>query len=104
MIHPCVIVWDECQGLKNEGSTQTQIARAYSEIPDKEITMDQLGKHPTWTKDLAIPLPDNKFRAPNTWQLFSSATPFTTVAEAKTYALATRARVSAESFTGYKGD
>jgi hypothetical protein len=104
VIHPCVIVWDECQGLKNEGSTQTQIARAYSEIPDKEITMDQLGKHPTWTKDLAIPLPDNKFRAPNTWQLFSSATPFTTVAEAKTYALATRARVSAESFTGYKGD
>lgn len=113
VIHPCFIVWDECQGLKNEGSTQTQIARAYSEIPDKDIDFGSVGKHPTWKEENMQRLDAEnrfgdivatKFKAPNTWQLFSSATPFTTVAEAKTYALATRARISAESFTGYKGD
>lgn len=110
VIHPAVIIWDECQGLKNEGSTQTQIARAYSRIPDKKIPKEQandntFNQHPTW-KDEAnrTVLSGGDVLVPNTWQLFSSATPFTTVNEAKTFALATRARVGAENMRGYKGD
>jgi len=104
-IHPCVIVWDECQSLKNTGSTQTEIARAYSRIADKKLEDDSLlHKHPCWTLDHCTPLPESKWAAPNTWQLFSSATPFTTVEEAKTFALATRAEVGSEDMVGYKGD
>lgn len=104
-IHPCVIVWDECQSLKNTGSTQTEIARAYSRIPDKYIPEDEpMPKHPTWIEPHIKKLPNNKVSMPNTWQLFSSATPFTTVEEAKTFALATRAEVGSEDMVGYKGD
>jgi hypothetical protein len=106
-IHPCVIVWDECQALKNTGSTQTEIARAYSRIADKKITEADMVKHPCWTVDnCKLIHGDNSlnYLAPNTWQLFSSATPFTTVEEAKTFALATRAEVGSEDMVGYKGD
>jgi hypothetical protein len=59
LIYPGVIVWDECQILKNSGSTQHKIAASYNELA-------------------------------NTYQIFSSATPFTRVAEAKCFAVATR--------------
>lgn len=108
-IHPCVIVWDECQSLKNTGSTQTEIARAYSRIADKKITEADMVKHPCWIDKHCQPIFDKnnvstQLLAPNTWQLFSSATPFTTVEEAKTFALATRAEVGSEDMAGYKGD
>ncbi len=53
-MHPKGINWDECQGLKNESSQQHKIGLAYSRI-----------------------------RKPKTFQVFSSATPFTRVIEAK---------------------
>jgi len=34
MIHPVVIIWDECQGLKNEDSTQSKIAVSFSDLPN----------------------------------------------------------------------
>lgn len=34
MLHPCVIIWDECQALKNEGSTQHDIAAALNDVPN----------------------------------------------------------------------
>lgn len=64
MIHPPVVLWDECQALKNEGSTQHQIAAAYNDIAD------------------------------NTTQIFISATPFTRVIEAKCFAVSTRKAIS----------
>lgn len=64
MIHPPVVLWDECQALKNEGSTQHQIAAAYNDI------------------------------AENTTQIFISATPFTRVIEAKCFAVSTRKPIS----------
>jgi hypothetical protein len=64
-INPCVIVWDECQALKNEDSTQAQIAAAYNDLP---------------------PMCD-------TYQLFVSATPFTRVCEAKCWAVSTRRNI-----------
>ena len=33
-LHPCVVVWDECQALKNEGSIQHQIACALNDMPN----------------------------------------------------------------------
>lgn len=59
-INPCVILWDECQALKNESSTQHQIAVSFDEIEK------------------------------NTVQVFMSATPFTKVIEAKCFAISTR--------------
>lgn len=59
-ISPTVIFWDESQSLKNECTTQHNIASSYNEIPA------------------------------NTWQLFISATPFTRVCEAKCFCVATR--------------
>lgn len=64
MIHPPVVLWDECQALKNEGSTQHAIAAAYNDIPD------------------------------HTTQIFISATPFTRVTEAKCFAVGTRKQIS----------
>lgn len=64
-INPCVIVWDECQALKNDGSTQHQIAAAYNDLPD----------------------------FCDTYQLFVSATPFTRVCEAKCWAVSTRRNI-----------
>lgn len=34
MIHPVIIIWDECQGLKNEGSVQSKIAVSFSDLPN----------------------------------------------------------------------
>ena len=61
-IHPAIIIWDECQVVKNEGSTQSKIAQAYNDIKSTQ----------------------------HTWQIFSSATPFTRVSEAKCFAVATK--------------
>lgn len=60
LIHPRLIIWDECQCIKNEDSQQSRIAQAFNDISDY------------------------------TFQLFSSATPFTRVIEAKCFCVATR--------------
>ena len=59
-IQPCVVEWDECQALKNEGSQQHQIA----------CSMNDMGRY-------------------KPKQVFISATPFTKVSEAKCFAVAT---------------
>lgn len=59
-IQPAVIIWDECQALKNAGSQQHQIACA----------INDMGK---WQPK----------------QVFVSATPFTKVSEAKCFAVST---------------
>lgn len=63
-LNPVVILWDECQALKNEGSIQHQIAASFN--------------------SLDVP----------TWQVFISATPFTRVSEAKCFACSTRKTIS----------
>ena len=63
-IHPVVVLWDESQALKNDGSTQHQIGAAFNEIPT------------------------------NTWQVHISATPFTRVCEARCFAVGTRKIIS----------
>lgn len=60
MMHPVVILWDECQALKNEDSTQHKIAASYN--------------------DLGLP---------ETYQVFISASPFTRISEGKCFAVAT---------------
>lgn len=60
-VHPLVILWDECQALKNTNSQQSEIAQAFNNINDVE-----------------------------TFQIFFSATPFMRVCEAKCFAVATR--------------
>jgi len=60
-VHPLIILWDECQILKNTGSQQSALAQAFNEIND-----------------------------PETYQIFFSATPFLRVCEAKCFAVATR--------------
>ena len=60
-IFPVVIIWDECQALKNHWSQQSSIAQSYNDI-DTE----------------------------NTYQLFVSATPFVRVSEAKCFVVASR--------------
>lgn len=64
VISPCVILWDESQALKNEGSVQHEIACAFNNIKS------------------------------NTYQLFISATPFTRVSETKCFCVATRKPIS----------
>jgi hypothetical protein len=64
MLNPVVVFWDECQALKNDTSSQHNIAAAFNNI-----------KSPTH-------------------QLFISATPFTRVSEAKCFAVATRKNIS----------
>lgn len=56
-LHPLLIIWDECQSVKNEGSLQTEVAQSATNI-----------NHPM-------------FR-----QVYASATPFVKVSEAKTIA------------------
>jgi hypothetical protein len=74
MMNPVVILWDECQALKNEGSSQHKIGVAF-----------------------------NNLKTP-TYQIFISATPYTRVCEAKCFAVSTRKNVkdtlglSADSF------
>ena len=58
-MQPAVIIWDECQALKNEGSTQHQIAASLNDVKPPVV------------------------------QVFVSATPFTRVYEAKCFAVAT---------------
>jgi hypothetical protein len=60
-IYPIVVVWDECQALKNEGSEQSKIGQAYNEIQDDRIL-----------------------------QFFLSATPMSRVTHGKCFAVATR--------------
>lgn len=73
-INPCVILWDECQALKNDDSTQHKIAAAFNDLKTEE-----------------------------TYQLFVSATPFTRVSEAKCFAVSTRRDISHLGFpTGTK--
>jgi hypothetical protein len=59
-INPILMIWDESHALKNLDSQQSQIGQAYNDILD------------------------------NTWQIFSSATPYTRVIEAKCFAVSTR--------------
>ena len=60
-IYPIVILWNECQALKNQGSQQSQIAQSYNEIDDDNI-----------------------------YQCFISATPGTRVNEFKCVSVASR--------------
>lgn len=60
-VYPCIIIWDECQILKNEDTTQSRIAQSYNEIVSAF-----------------------------TFQIFSSATPFVRVADAKCFSVSTR--------------
>lgn len=60
-VHPLIILWDECQILKNTDSRQSQLAQAFNDI-----------------------------NTPETIQIFFSATPFLRVCEAKCFAVATR--------------
>lgn len=71
-LNPVVIIWDECQALKNEGSIQHKIAVSFNDIESP------------------------------TWQLFISATPFTRVCEAKCFAVATRKNISDTLGTVYQ--
>ena len=57
-VYPVVLLLDECQAVKNEGSTQSQIIQAFAEIKT----------HDTYT-------------------VFISATPFTKVSEAKSFVI-----------------
>lgn len=60
-IHPCVFVLDECQAAKNEQSTQSKIVCSIANINDSNVHV-----------------------------IFSSATPFTKVSEAKYFVLNAR--------------
>jgi len=71
MINPVVLFLDECQAVKNEDSTQHKIITAFSKIESP------------------------------TAQVFISATPFTRVSEAKSFAIATRKDIS--HITGIPG-
>lgn len=71
-INPVMIIWDECQSLKNAGSTQHKIAAAFN--------------------DLDVPV------GKETLQLFVSATPYSRVSDAKCFAVATRADISSLGF------
>lgn len=58
LLHPCLFIIDECQKAKNEKAQQTQIITSISEIKSKQV-----------------------------YTIFSSATPFTRVTEAKAFVL-----------------
>lgn len=62
-IHPLIVIWDECQSLKNEGSEQTKVAVAFQKLLETN---------------------------PQIIQIFSSATPFSRVSQAKVFAIATQ--------------
>lgn len=63
-MHPCILVLDECQELKNDGSEKSQIIDAFNEIDYKHYG--------------------------ETYQIYSSASPFAKVASAKRFCVATR--------------
>ncbi len=79
LTHPVFIVWDECHKLKNERSIQSQISHAANNI--KYI-------HPVTQKPAFIQ------------QLFMSASPFSRVFHAKSFAVATKKPIA----TGYGGN
>jgi len=64
-IHPLIVLWDECQALKNLDSQQSQIGQAFNDIKGVE-----------------------------TIQVFFSATPYMRICEAKCFTVATRLRTS----------
>jgi len=64
-VHPLIILWDECQILKNTGSQQSQLAQAFNEINE-----------------------------PETIQIYFSATPFLRVCEAKCFAVSATSSVA----------
>jgi len=63
IVFPMLLLLDECQILKNTDSQQSQIIQGYNDLVNEE-----------------------------TYQVYSSATPFTRVVEAKCFAVATRKR------------
>lgn len=70
-IYPAIILWDECQGLKNKKAIQSKIAASYNDI-------DTL----------------------NTRQIYFSATPFTTVEESRNFVVACKLHSKKASFSG----
>lgn len=64
IVHPCIVIWDECQGLKNIDSIQSRIAQRLCEVEEKT----------------GSPV----------FQISMSATPFTRVCEGKHFALSTK--------------
>lgn len=71
LVHPALIIWDECHKLKNEGSIQSKISQATNNLD----YIFPFGKEPKKTKIL---------------QLFMSASPFSRVVHAKAFACATK--------------
>jgi hypothetical protein len=63
-VYPICIIWDECQALKNEDSMQSIIGQSYNDVKNQR-----------------------------TIQIYSSATPFTSVSEAKCFAVATKLEI-----------
>lgn len=72
MIHPCLVIWDECHKLKNEDSIQSKVAQACNNL------------------DYVHPFTKKKARI---IQLFMSASPFSRVAHAKAFACACKHRI-----------
>jgi hypothetical protein len=70
-VNPVVLIWDECQSLKNSTSEQHKIACALN---------DFVLEH----------LKENHHQVSKLLQIFASATPFTRVSEAKCFAVSTR--------------
>lgn len=70
-VFPTILLLDECQGVKNIKSIQSQIFQSYNDID-----------------------------SPHTYQIYFSATPLTKVIEAKCFAVATRMRSKKASFIG----
>lgn len=65
MVYPCIFILDECQSVKNEGSLQSKVIQAATEL-------------------------NNKYPKFPVYFLFSSATPFSKPTQAKTFALSCR--------------
>lgn len=74
LVHPAMIVWDECHKLKNEGSIQSKIAQATNNL------------------DYVWPFSASGEKA-KIIQLFMSASPFSRVYHAKAFACATRHKI-----------
>jgi len=64
LMHPWLIIFDECHSLKNEDSAQSQIAQAFNNLPEGAAK-----------------------------QIFMSATPFTRIADTKCFTVACRAEM-----------
>jgi len=64
LMHPWLIIFDECHSLKNEDSSQSQIAQAFNNLPIGAAK-----------------------------QIFMSATPFTRISDTKCFTVACRAEM-----------